>query len=190
MEISTSTNRPNLQASPYRSKTTSASTKQEDASDNKSSRAVQELSAEEQRQLQQLKNRDREVRAHEQAHLAAGRELVRGGASFTYQKGPDGRQYAVGGEVTIDTSKKPNDPEHNLHKAGRIRDTALAPKDPSAQDRRVASHASQMALEAQQEILEIERLGKTEERAETSVNNEADAPTQATNTAQAIDYFV
>jgi hypothetical protein len=110
------------------------------------------LSAEESRQLQQLKARDREVRAHEAAHVAAGGNLVRGGASFTYQQGPDGQQYAIGGEVSIDTSKVANDPEATLQKANQIRAAALAPSSPSSQDRSVAAKASQLAIEARAEI--------------------------------------
>lgn len=43
-----------------------------------------ELSAEQQRQVQELREIDRKVRAHEQAHIAAGGDLVRGGATYTY----------------------------------------------------------------------------------------------------------
>ena len=116
-----------------------------------------QLTTEEQRQLQQLKQRDREVRAHEQAHLRVGRDLVRGGASFSYQQGPDGNQYAVAGEVRIDTSGVPNDPEATEDKAYHIRETALAPTQPSNQDRAVASMASRMAQEARTEIQRLQR---------------------------------
>lgn len=125
---------------------------------NKQSKDSQ-LSAEEQRQLRELKARDQEVRAHEQAHLRVGRDLIRGGADYTYQKGPDGRQYAVGGEVSIDTSSVPGDPEATEDKAYHIRETALAPTQPSSQDRTVASMASRMAQEAR---IEIERQQRAE----------------------------
>jgi hypothetical protein len=114
--------------------------------------AVQELSPEDKRVQQQLQSRDREVRAHEAAHLAAGAGLIRSGMSFTYQLGPDARRYAVGGEVSIDTSPVANDPEATLLKAQQIQAAALAPANPSAQDRAVASSAAQMALEAQVEL--------------------------------------
>ena len=104
--------------------------------------------------LAQLKARDMEVRAHEQAHLAAAGSHARGGMSFTYQTGPDGRQYAIGGEVGIDTSAVPGDPEATLQKAMQIQRAALAPAEPSAQDLRVASSAAQMAVEARQQIRE------------------------------------
>jgi hypothetical protein len=83
----------------------------------------------------ELQNRDREVRNHEQAHIAASGGLSRGGASFSYQRGSDGKLYAVGGEVSIDTSPVPDNPQATIQKAQQIRAAALAPADPSAQDR-------------------------------------------------------
>jgi hypothetical protein len=104
------------------------------------------------REVAKLQAIDRRVRAHEQAHMAASGGLVRGGASYSYTVGPDGRRYAVAGEVSIDTSEVPNDPEATLQKAERIRRAALAPADPSAQDMRVAAQASAMAREARAEL--------------------------------------
>ncbi|HPH94637.1 MAG TPA: putative metalloprotease CJM1_0395 family protein [Anaerolineaceae bacterium] len=112
-----------------------------------------ELSDSEQREVEDLKQRDREVRAHEQAHIAAGGGLVRGGAAYEYKRGPDDKLYAVGGEVTIDTSKE-DEPEATIAKAQRIRTAALAPADPSAQDRSVAAQASNMEMEARSELQE------------------------------------
>ncbi len=104
------------------------------------------------REVQQLQARDREVRAHERSHIAAGGQYIRGGAQFTYQKGPDGRLYAVGGEVSIDSSPVPNNPEATLQKAQVIQRAALAPQEPSGQDRTVAAQARQMAVQARIEI--------------------------------------
>lgn len=110
-----------------------------------------QLSADDQAQLNKLKARDREVRQHEAAHLAAAGGLATSGSSFTYQKGPDGVNYAIGGEVSINTS--PGDtPQETLRRAQIIRAAALAPADPSGQDRAVAAQASQMAQEANAEI--------------------------------------
>jgi len=106
----------------------------------------------EQQQIQKLKTRDREVRAHEAAHVAAGAGLVRGGATFSYQRGPDGVQYAIGGEVKLDTSEVAGDPAATLQKAQQIRSAALAPAQPSATDRSIAAKAAQMAVEARAEI--------------------------------------
>lgn len=103
-------------------------------------------------ELQKLKQRDVEVRTHEQAHLAAAGKYSRGGASFTYQKGPDGASYAVGGEVGIDTGKE-KEPEETISKMQTIRRAALAPASPSAADRSIAARASIMESQARQEIL-------------------------------------
>ncbi|ANQ84862.1 hypothetical protein dqs_1824 [Azoarcus olearius] len=116
------------------------------------------LSEAEQRVLQALQQRDDEVRAHEAAHLAASGGLAMGGASFSYETGPDGKRYAVGGEVSIDTSAG-RSPEETLRKAEQIRAAALAPAEPSAQDRRVAAEAAQMAAEARAELQQAERAG-------------------------------
>ncbi|BCX81100.1 hypothetical protein MIT9_P0678 [Methylomarinovum caldicuralii] len=104
------------------------------------------------RQVEQLRQRDREVRAHEMAHLAAAGSYALGGPTFEYQVGPDGRRYAIGGHVNIDTSPVPGDPEATLRKAETIRRAALAPGDPSPQDRSVAAAAAAMAMKAQIEI--------------------------------------
>jgi len=110
-----------------------------------------ELSDEEQQELQELKQTDSAVRAHEMAHVAAGGSLVRGGPSFEYRKGPDGNNYAVSGEVNIDSSKEKT-PEQTLIKMQRVQAAALAPADPSGQDRAVASQAAQTAQQARVEI--------------------------------------
>ncbi|MBP7628021.1 MAG: hypothetical protein RLZZ220_2301 [Pseudomonadota bacterium] len=101
--------------------------------------------------VSELKARDRVVRAHEMAHMAAGAGIVTRGASFSYQTGPDGQRYAVGGEVGINTSPG-RTPEETLAKSDRIRAAALAPAEPSGQDLRVAAEATQMAAEARQEL--------------------------------------
>lgn len=105
-----------------------------------------------QRVIAELAARDREVRAHEQAHVAAGGELITSGPSYTYQTGPDRRRYAVGGEVGIDTSPVRGDPEATVAKAARIVAAALAPAQPSPQDYRVAAQANQMASQARVDI--------------------------------------
>jgi len=110
----------------------------------------------EQQQIQKLAERDREVKAHEQAHQAVGGQYA-GAMTFTYKRGPDGQNYAVGGEVSIDTSKVANDPQATLTKAETIRRAALAPAEPSSQDRRVAAQATQMSLEARAEIQQLQQ---------------------------------
>lgn len=119
------------------------------------------LSEEDQRRVSELQKRDREVRAHEMAHVAAGGSLVLRGASFSYETGPDGQRYAVGGEVTIDTSEG-RTPQETLEKAARIRAAALAPADPSPQDREVAAMATQMAMRASMELATQQRENPAE----------------------------
>jgi hypothetical protein len=101
--------------------------------------------------LQELRNRDREVRAHEQAHLAAGGSYT-SSVSYSFVVGPDGRRYAIGGNVDVDTTPVRDDPEATLEKARQVRAAALAPANPSPQDRQVAAEATQMAQEARMEL--------------------------------------
>lgn len=110
------------------------------------------LSVSEQREIQQLKNRDREVKAHELAHLSVGGRYVTSAAKFSYEKGSDGQLYAVAGEVSINTSEFPGDPRATLLKAQVIARAALAPANPSAQDRNVAAQATSMILQARVEL--------------------------------------
>ena len=110
-----------------------------------------QLTREQQQQVQELQQTDRRVRTHEQAHLSVGADLVRGGPSYSYQTGPDGRRYAVGGEVSIDASPD-RTPEDTIPKAQHIRATALAPVDPSPQDHSVAAQASRMESEARRQL--------------------------------------
>ena len=101
--------------------------------------------------VSELKSIDSKVRLHEQAHLAQAGGLAMSGANFTYQTGPDNRRYAVGGEVQINVGPG-RTPEETLRKAQIIRAAALAPAQPSSQDRAVAASAGQMEQEARAEI--------------------------------------
>ena len=117
----------------------------------------QALTDEEKRELAELKARDAEVRAHEQAHKAAAAGLVTSGPTYSYTRGPDGNRYATGGEVSIDVSEVPNDPEATVRKAQRIRAAAMAPAEPSPQDRAVAAQAAEMGAAAQAEVAQQRR---------------------------------
>lgn len=119
------------------------------------------LAPEQMKELQELKARDREVRAHEMAHLAAAGGLATSGATFTYQRGPDGASYAIGGEVKIDTSSG-NNPEDTIRRAQIIRAAALAPAEPSGQDRAVAAKAAQMEAEARAEQASVDNDAEPE----------------------------
>ncbi len=119
----------------------------------RSESASASLSQQDLQKLQSLKARDQEVKTHEMAHLAAAGGIALGGASFEYQQGPDGVRYAVGGEVNIDTSAVQGDPAATLSKAEQIQRAALAPANPSSQDRQVAAKASAMAANARVELM-------------------------------------
>lgn len=110
-----------------------------------------ELSEEESSQVDELKKRDREVKQHEQAHLAAAGGYALGGPVYEYQNGPDGKRYAVGGHVNMDTSEEKT-PEATLQKAAVLQKAATAAAEPSGQDRAVAAQAAQMAADARKEI--------------------------------------
>jgi len=102
--------------------------------------------------ISELAATDRHVRAHEQAHLAAAGPFATSGASYSIVTGPDGKQYAVGGEVSLDTSPVSGDPKATIQKARVIEAAANAPSDPSSQDRAVAAAAAAMEQAAELEL--------------------------------------
>ena len=104
------------------------------------------------RRLGELRRRDREVRAHEQAHKAAAGAHARGGPSYEYELGPDHRRYAVGGEVAIDVSEVSGDDQATITKMQQVRRAALAPANPSAADRQIAAQASRQEAQARRRL--------------------------------------
>jgi hypothetical protein len=109
------------------------------------------LTAGERDVVRQLAARDREVRQHEQAHARAGGAQA-GSPSFSYQTGPDGKRYAVGGSVPIDTAPVKGDPEATIAKMAVVIAAALAPASPSGPDRRIAAQAQSTRLAALSEL--------------------------------------
>jgi hypothetical protein len=108
--------------------------------------------------VSKLSARDTAVRAHEAAHQAAAGGLG-GAASFSYETGPDGKRYAVGGEVPV-ALRSGRTPQETIANAQTVRSAALAPADPSPQDLAVAAQASQMEAQARQEITQNGGAGK------------------------------
>ena len=102
-------------------------------------------------EIRQMQRRDSEVRTHEAAHAAAGGAYA-GAPTYTTTRGPDGKTYATGGEVSIDISAIKGDPEATLQKAEQVRSAALAPAQPSSQDMKVAQKAQSMAAKARAEL--------------------------------------
>ena len=143
-------------------------------------RSRTELTPEEKDIVEHLKQVDREVRAHEQAHLSAAGPYATGGASFQFTTGPDGAAYAVAGEVGIDASSE-RTPEATIQKMQVVRAAALAPADPSPQDMAVAAAAGAAESAARgdlakQQAAEMEQ--KSEEGAQRREASEA-APKDA-----------
>lgn len=132
-----------------------------------------------QQEIEKLAARDREVRAHERAHQSAAGGLA-GGASFTYQRGPDGKQYAIGGEVSISAPTASGDPEADLEKAQIVLRAALAPADPSGQDLKVAAAARALVSEAQ-----VELATQSNEAESEGGEQEKDSPSAAAAEVQA-----
>lgn len=129
-----------------------ATGEQSSASTAKTNRTSSEtLTSEELETIRELKARDKTVRQHEAAHLAAAGGLAMSAASYSMQTGPDGKRYAIGGEVQIDIAPGQT-PEETLRKARIIQAAALAPADPSGQDRNIASQAKAMEIQAEAEI--------------------------------------
>ncbi|MGD8452891.1 MAG: putative metalloprotease CJM1_0395 family protein [Phycisphaerae bacterium] len=137
----------------------------------------QPLTEEEQAEVDELEQTDAEIRQHEQAHLSAAGSFAIGGARFEYTTGPDGQKYATAGEVHIDTSSVPDDPEATIQKMETVRAAALAPATPSAQDRAVAAKAARLIQEARAEL--------NSQRAEQT--GAAPADTSADTTSKSMD---
>ncbi len=123
-----------------------ASTKQSDQFGNQT-----DLSEEEKRELQVLKEEDKRVRTHEQAHKRAGGKYA-GQIHYEFESGPDGQKYAVAGHTEINNAEIPNSPEKNIQKMEKIIKAALAPMSPSTTDRQIAAEARQNKMESQAEL--------------------------------------
>lgn len=119
----------------------------------KSSSAAQSRQQEQdiQAEVRDLAARDREVRNHELAHSVAGGRYS-GSPSYEFKRGPDGNNYAVNGEVSIDLARAAT-PQATIEKMEIVRQAALAPAEPSSQDRQVAAEAARIAAQARQELL-------------------------------------
>ncbi len=107
-----------------------------------------------------LRARDREVRAHEQAHATVGGPYA-GSPSYTYQAGPDGQRYAVAGQVPIDGNPVPDDPEETVRKMEIVKAAALAPAEPSTADRQVAALADAQRAQALADLSAIRRADRS-----------------------------
>ncbi|VEF25969.1 ATPase involved in DNA repair [Shewanella baltica] len=125
--------------------------------------AQEKVQAQQQQQVDSLKARDSEVKAHEHAHATVGGQYAQS-PSFKYEKGADGQRYATDGEVQIDVSAVGGDPLATINKMKQVYAAAMAPVDPSSADIRVAAEALQkmneakvkLAEERQQQIVDLQ----------------------------------
>ena len=162
-------------------KTASAENNTQNNDKNAGQKNIGELSLEEQRIVTELQAADTNVRAHEAAHMAAGGGLT-SPASYTYERGPDNKMYAVAGEVGISTGEG-NTPQESLNKAQTIRRAALAPADPSPQDLKVAAQAASMEMSARAQIMQ-EKMEQNSQNPNNSNETSNDAGNSAVNSAE------
>ena len=162
-------------------KTANAENNTQNNDKNAGQKNIGELSLEEQRIVTELQAADTNVRAHEAAHMAAGGGLT-SPASYTYERGPDNKMYAVAGEVGISTSEG-NTPQESLNKAQTIRRAALAPADPSPQDLKVAAQAASMEMSARAQIMQ-EKMAQNSQNTNNSNETSGDAVNSAENSAE------
>ncbi|HEB9416318.1 TPA: hypothetical protein RZK59_000835 [Campylobacter coli] len=141
-----------------------------------------ELTLQQVQQLRELQSIDRNVKAHEAAHQAAGGGLA-GAASFSYTRGPDNQMYAVAGEVPI-RMQEGRTPEETIANARQVAAAAMAPADPSPQDYKVAANAAKMEFDARAEATKLkaqeakekkEEEEEEEEKQESSDKNNQDS---------------
>ena len=126
-----------------------------------------------QAQIAQLKAIEEKVKAHEAAHKAAGGAMT-GPVSYSYTRGPDGKNYITGGEVPISVSSGKT-PQETLSRMQQVIQAALAPTDPSPQDRAVAAQASALQQEARLEVAAAPTTSETPPTASVEPGLQADS---------------
>lgn len=129
-----------------------------------------ELTMQQVQQVRELQSIDRNVKAHEAAHQAAGGGLA-GAASFSYTRGPDNQMYATAGEVPI-RMQKGRTPEETIANARQVVAAAMAPADPSPQDYKVAANALKMEFEARAEATKLKAQEAQEKKEEKEEKQE------------------
>lgn len=144
----------------------------------------QELTEEEQQKVKEMKERDEEVRVHENAHKSAGGQYA-AAPTYTYETGPDGKRYITDGEVSIDIGEE-KDPQATIEKMQIVKRAAMAPAEPSGQDRKVYQEANQKEAAARQELAEDkkEEAKEKQEKVKESLNGQSDKSADTNNKSQ------
>lgn len=114
-------------------------------------------------QVIRLKKADQDIRAHEKAHMTAAGVYLKSGAVFEYERGPDGKMYAVHGEVSIDTSQEIS-PKSTIAKMRVVSRSARAPVNPSPQDMKVAAKSARAIVDASHD-LQMQKLAEAQKQA-------------------------
>ena len=99
------------------------------------------------RVLDKFKNLDAHIRSHEQSHASSINTTTP--ISYNYQMGPDGKMYATGGYVRLDTSI-PTDPKAAITKLDKIQH-ASNNSDMSGADSSISRAANIMKMKLQLE---------------------------------------
>lgn len=105
-----------------------------------------DLGQEERAVVDRLRQRDAQVRQEETAHAGAAGDLA-GPISYVYQRGPDGRLYAVGGSVPIKAQAVSGDPAEIRRIGARLSAAAHAATNPSGADLAAARRGYQLQAE-------------------------------------------
>lgn len=144
----------------------------------------QELTEEEQQKVKEMKERHEEVRVHENAHKSAGGQYA-AAPTYTYETGPDGKRYITDGEVSIDIGEE-KDPQATIEKMQIVKRAAMAPAEPSGQDRKVYQEANQKEAAARQELAEDkkEEAKEKQEKVKESLNGQSDKSADTNNKSQ------
>jgi len=91
------------------------------------------------RVVEKFRSKDAEIRTHEQAHASIGHTTTP--ISYSYQQGPDGKMYAIGGSVRFDTSI-PDDPKAAAFKLDMLQKAASGPAQMSGADGVIATQSN------------------------------------------------
>lgn len=144
----------------------------------------QELTEEEQQKVKEMKERHEEVRVHENAHKSAGGQYA-AAPTYTYETGPDGKRYITDGEVSIDIGEE-KDPQDTIEKMQIVKRAAMAPAEPSGQDRKVYQEANQKEAAARQELAEDkkEEAKEKQEKVKEALNGQSDKSADTNNKSQ------
>lgn len=146
------------------------------------SASSRQLNQAQQRQVDELRESDRKVRQHAEAHVAAGSGVIRSGPQYSYTYGPDGRQYATSGDVAFDTSREQK-PEANIDKGQRLQTAALAPSQPTPEDYQVAAIGKDMVTSGQQDLASRQAEETRQQQANAAANKEQETAARPTDTS-------